>query len=67
MKATYLSHTFPPLTKDTIVVAATHATVELADPVKDGWFYSDYFAINYLLAGTVQDQVWILTSPAPSG
>ncbi|KAK3315231.1 hypothetical protein B0H66DRAFT_536104 [Apodospora peruviana] len=32
---------------------------------EDGWFLSDFYAFNYLLKGSVADQVW-LTAAEPS-
>ncbi|KAK0718384.1 hypothetical protein B0T26DRAFT_752312 [Lasiosphaeria miniovina] len=50
---------------NTIIVAATHQTVSTGSQFDDGWFLSDFYASNYLLKGSVADQVW-LTAAEPS-
>ncbi|KAK0735159.1 hypothetical protein B0T26DRAFT_737582 [Lasiosphaeria miniovina] len=50
----FITHTFPCIFDNTIIVAATH-------PI----FLSDFYAFNYFLKGLVADQVW-LTAAEPS-
>lgn len=64
-RETYISHTFPIIHKDTIIVAATHPNIINGSPHKDGWFLSDFYAFNYLLKGSVADQTW-LTAANPN-
>ncbi|KAK3360862.1 hypothetical protein B0T24DRAFT_643653 [Lasiosphaeria ovina] len=61
---TFATHTFPAIHENTIIVAATHPTVQTGDQQKDGWFLSDFYAFNYLLNGCVADQTW-LTAAKP--
>ncbi|KAK3338603.1 hypothetical protein B0T25DRAFT_508455 [Lasiosphaeria hispida] len=63
-RGTFLIHTPPVIYDDTIVVAATHPTVASGHQKDDGWFLSDFYAFNYLLKGSVADQVW-LTAAQP--
>ncbi|KAI2615061.1 hypothetical protein GGR54DRAFT_613901 [Hypoxylon sp. NC1633] len=56
---TFLTHTLPTIHKNTIVVAATHPSVQNGRPENDGWFLSDFYAFNYLLKGAVIDQTWL--------
>jgi hypothetical protein len=64
-RGTFVTHTFPCVFDNTIVVAATHPTVSTGSQFEDGWFLSDFYAFNYLLKGSVADQVW-LTAAEPS-
>ncbi|KAK3349124.1 hypothetical protein B0T25DRAFT_481571 [Lasiosphaeria hispida] len=61
---TFVTHTFPAIHENTIIVAATHPTIQTGDQTKDGWFLSDFYAFNYLLNGSVADQTW-LTAAKP--
>jgi len=62
---TFLTHTFPTIHENAIIVAATHPTVQTGHRAKDGWFLSDFYAFNYLLKGSVADQTW-LTAAEPA-
>ncbi|KAK0719033.1 hypothetical protein B0T21DRAFT_374632 [Apiosordaria backusii] len=64
-RGTFVTHTFPCVFDNTIIVAATHPTVSTGSQFEDGWFLSDFYAFNYLLKGSVTDQVW-LTAAEPS-
>ncbi|KAM7204259.1 hypothetical protein V8F20_003672 [Naviculisporaceae sp. PSN 640] len=46
---TYISHTFPVIHDNTIIVAATHPNVAKGDPTDDGWFLSNFYTFNYRL------------------
>ncbi|KAK0717841.1 hypothetical protein B0T26DRAFT_710972 [Lasiosphaeria miniovina] len=56
-RETFITHTFPYIFDNTIIVAATHPTVSTGSQFDDGWFLSDFYAFNYLLKGSVTDQV----------
>lgn len=60
----FITHTLPTIHDKTIIVAATHPTVQTGDQRKDGWFLSDFYAFNYLLNGSAEDQTW-LTAAKP--
>ncbi|KAK4143418.1 uncharacterized protein C8A04DRAFT_12323 [Dichotomopilus funicola] len=61
---TFITHTFPTIHQNTIIVAATHPTVQTGEQTRDGWFLSDFYAFNYLLNGSAEDQTW-LTAAKP--
>ncbi|KAK3345882.1 hypothetical protein B0T25DRAFT_459912 [Lasiosphaeria hispida] len=56
---TFLTDAILAIHKNTIIFAATHATVHTGDQAEDGWFLSDFYAFNYLLNGSVADQTWL--------
>ncbi|KAK0646859.1 hypothetical protein B0T16DRAFT_375864 [Cercophora newfieldiana] len=62
---TFVTHTLPAIHENTVIVAATHPTIQTGDQAKDGWFLSDFYAFNYLLKGSVTDQTW-LTAAKPA-
>ncbi|KAK0717676.1 hypothetical protein B0T26DRAFT_802744 [Lasiosphaeria miniovina] len=62
---TFVTHTLPAIHENTVIVAATHPTVQTGDQTKDGWFLSDFYAFNCLLKGSVADQTW-LTAAKPA-
>ena len=59
LPSTFTSSTLPVIYKNTIILAATHPSITSADPMKDGWFISDFYAFNYLLKGQGQEQKWL--------
>ena len=56
---TFNSTTPPEIHSNTIIVAATHPTISTGDPIRDGWFLSDFYAFNYLLKGLGSSQTWL--------
>ena len=52
-RGTFITHTFPCVFDNTIIVAATYPTVSTGSQFEDGWFLSDFYAFNYLLRGSV--------------
>lgn len=46
---------------DTYIVAVVAGDSETASPFDDGWFQSDFYALNYLLKGIGREQRWLAT------
>ncbi|KAN0081055.1 hypothetical protein V8E54_004259 [Elaphomyces granulatus] len=60
VKPEFICYTFPSLHSDAYGVDSR----EDANPTADGWFFSDFFAMKYLLYGYGSGQVW-MTSHSP--
>ncbi|KAK0621438.1 hypothetical protein B0T17DRAFT_641271 [Bombardia bombarda] len=56
---TILSRTIPTIHENTIIVAAASPSFDSASQNEDGWFLSDFYALNYLLKGATTDQTWL--------
>ena len=54
----FLTHTVPEITPNTVVLGVCGIPPEDASPLEDGWFFSDFFAFNYLLKGLGR-QTWL--------
>src|ERR1700728_3776145 len=56
----FITHTVPDIREDAIILAVCGVpNIDEADPEDDGWFFSDFFAFNYLLRRLRTSQVWI--------
>lgn len=55
----FVSNTLPCIHDNTIILAATHPNIATANPKKDGWFVSDFYAFNLLLKGAGGSQTWL--------
>ena len=56
----FITHTVPDIHEDTIILAVCGLPdIHEADPEDDGWFFSDFFAFNYLLKGLGTSQDWM--------
>jgi hypothetical protein len=56
----FITHTVPDIREDAIILAVCGVpNIDEADPEDDGWFFSDFFAFNYLLRGLGTSQVWM--------
>ncbi|KAI2721018.1 hypothetical protein CBS147332_4258 [Penicillium roqueforti] len=56
LPATFTSSTVPYVYENTIILAATHPSINSAHLLRDGWFISDFYIFNYLLKGQGQKQ-----------
>jgi hypothetical protein len=56
----FITHTVPDIREDAIILAVCGVPdIDDADPELDGWFFSDFFAFNYLLRGLGTSQTWM--------
>jgi len=56
----FITHTVPDIREDAIILAVCGVPdIDEANPKDDGWFFSDFFAFNYLLRGLGTSQVWM--------
>ena len=57
----FLTQTVPDVNPNTRILAVCGITdhYDNASPKKDGWFYSDFYAFNYLLRGQGVSQTWV--------
>ena len=56
----FITHTVPDIREDAIILAVCGVPdIDEANPEDDGWFFSDFFAFNYLLRGLGTSQVWM--------
>ena len=60
----FLTHTVPIVHHNSRIVGVCGIPKEDSDPADDGWFLSDFFALNYLMKGLGASQTWIATSSA---
>ena len=59
-KSSLVTHTVPDIREDSIILGVCGISdIDNADPEVDGWFFSDFFAFNYLLRGLGATQVWL--------
>ncbi|XHG00870.1 hypothetical protein AWENTII_004285 [Aspergillus wentii] len=64
MAPVFFTSTPPVVHGNTIIVAATHPSIETGAQNRDGSFLSDFYAFNYLFKGLGLEQTW-LTAAAP--
>ncbi|KAJ4324130.1 hypothetical protein N0V94_001486 [Neodidymelliopsis sp. IMI 364377] len=55
----FISMTVPDVRPNTRIVSLCATPLDLANPEHDGWFYSDWFLLNYLYKGLGTNQVWM--------
>src|SRR4051812_12263252 len=59
-QSSFITHTIPDIHEDTIILAVCGVPdLDEADPKDGGWFFSDFFAFNYLLKGLGTSQDWM--------
>jgi len=60
----FITHTVPIVHHNSRIVGICGILKEKSNPTVDGWFLSDFFALNYLMKGLGASQTWIATSSA---
>jgi len=60
----FITHTAPIVHHNSRIVGVCGILKEDSNPFLDGWFLSDFFALNYLMKGLGASQTWIATSSA---
>lgn len=60
----FITHTVPIVHHNSRIIGVCGVLREDSDPAADGWFLSDFFAMNYLMKGLGASQTWIATSSA---
>ena len=63
-RISFITHNVPIVHHNSRIIAVCGIPKEWSDPTKDGWFFSDFFALNYLMRGMGASQTWIATSSA---